>query len=303
VTNGSQGACTLCGSQGETLLTKETTSELVVLARCGRCDAIFNEHWQQLASAETYEYYGERLEWPADRLHDPLNTKRYVELLARLAKDAPGHRLLDVGCGVGHLVKVAADRGWNAEGIELSPEAVEICRRFGLACRVEDFFSGELEGGRYDLITMIEVIEHVQRPQHFLRRAAELLAAGGVLYLTTPNFNALSRRLLGKRWSSISNEHLTYFTPTTLQRTCKRSGFEVLDLETRNISIAELSRIVPRHRASTNFQGSPSASPDYPVRARIESSPVLRRLKRTADRLLTAVGWGETLALTARGNP
>src|SRR4029077_3834385 len=151
--------------------------------------------------------------------------------------------LLDVGCGLGELVRVAVDSGWDARGIELSAEAVAVCRRFDLPCDTTNFFDPALDG-RYGLITMVELIEHVANPRTFFERAAELLEPGGVLYLTTPNFNALGRRLLGPDWPLIGPEHVNYFPPATLQGLVATTPFAVVGLRTKNISPSQVRTFV-----------------------------------------------------------
>lgn len=297
-------SCIGCASSATThVLTKPEPNGDVILHRCHTCGLTFNARWRHLSNAEDYEYYGDRVQWPEERLHDPLNERRYHELLEQLERLTPGRSMLDVGCGAGHLVRVALDRGWDATGIELSPAAVRICERFSLPCRVENLFSPGLDDQRFDLITMIEVIEHVPAPGSFLRRAAQLLTAEGLFYVTTPNFGAFTRRLLRRRWGPISNEHLSYFTPRTLRRLLSAaSAFGQVHMDTRNVSVTELRRLL--HQAaippSDGFQGSPSASADYSARMRMDRSAWLTKVKRAADRVLSVTGTGETITLIAR---
>lgn len=291
--------CIDCGSPGRLRLHK-AAAEDVLLHRCCSCGLVFNARWQLLGRAVTYDYYRDRMAWPDERLHDPLNESRYADLLEGFEGGA--RRLLDVGCGVGHLVQVASERGWEAHGIELSPAAVEVCRRFGLSCRVADFLTEELDPP-YDLITMIEVIEHVQSPGAFFRRADQLLRPGGVLYVTTPNFSALTRRLNGSEWTPISNEHLTYFTPRSIQTVAGRcSRLDNVDIRAHNLSLSEIRKRLKRPSSPSpldvGFAGSPSASPDYAMRRRLEQSPLLQKGKRIANAVLTATKGGETLVGT-----
>lgn len=285
--------CIGCGSLGRSLLHK-TGEEDVLLHRCRSCGLIFNARWASLGGPDIYDYYAERIAWPEERLHDPLNEARYADLLSGF--DLSGRKLLDVGCGVGHLVKVARDQGWEAHGIELSAAAVEVCRRFGLSCRVADFLTDQLDPP-YDLITMIEVIEHVRNPLEFLQRAGRLLAEGGRVYLTTPNFSALTRRLKQSSWSAIGNEHLSYFTTTSLGEYAERAGLVREQIESRNLSVSEL---LPGGRGGKDarFAGSPSESKDYSLRLAANEKSGWRIAKNTVNHVLRRVRGGETLVAT-----
>jgi len=167
--------------------------------RCKSCGFVYLASWEQslAKSQELYDYYGRLSEADLTRRYSPENRARQQELLTALAGHTRGRRLLDVGCGDGQLLQTAKDEGWDAVGIDLAETAILLCHRRGLTASKTDFFDGSLDEKRFDVIVMSELIEHVPSPQRFLKRAEELLDAGGVLYLTTPNFGSLARRMLG----------------------------------------------------------------------------------------------------------
>jgi len=107
-----------------------------------------------------------------------------------------GRTALDVGCGAGLLCEPLARLGASVTGIDAAPEniaAAEIhAAQSGLAI---DYRAGGVEGldGRFDLVTSLEVIEHVSDPTGFVRGLARVLADGGLLILSTPNRTPLSR--------------------------------------------------------------------------------------------------------------
>jgi 2-polyprenyl-3-methyl-5-hydroxy-6-metoxy-1,4-benzoquinol methylase len=95
--------------------------------------------------------------------------------------------LLDVGCGCGHLLREALSRGWRVQGVDPSSESVAHLRSL-----VGDVgFEGTLEtyrtGVAFDVVTLINVLDHVAEPWKELERAAALLKPGGLLYLRIPN--------------------------------------------------------------------------------------------------------------------
>ena len=115
----------------------------------------------------------------------------------------PGGRALDVGCGTGFLLEELARREFSGRGIDLSPESVEIAQR-----RLDELGAGdrltaevgsayEPPAGPYDLITLTDVLEHLEEPRRCVGALAEQLAPGGLLVISTPNRRSLPG---ARRW-------------------------------------------------------------------------------------------------------
>lgn len=119
---------------------------------------------------------------------------------AQSVKPLAGKRALDVGCGAGLLAEPLARLGAAVTGVDAAEENVAAARAHatgsGLAI---DYRAGELASlglGRFDLVTAMEVLEHVADKQAFLGDLARHLAPGGLLVLSTPNRTARSRLVL-----------------------------------------------------------------------------------------------------------
>jgi 2-polyprenyl-6-hydroxyphenyl methylase/3-demethylubiquinone-9 3-methyltransferase len=121
--------------------------------------------------------------------------------------EGPAPRVLDVGCGTGFLLERLAERGYVGVGVDLSPESVEIAGR-----RLEEIGAGdrlravvgsayEPPEGPFDLITLTDVLEHLEDPVACLRALRARLAPGGLLVISTPNRRSLpgARRWVAER--------------------------------------------------------------------------------------------------------
>lgn len=276
--------CLLCGSvDAVSVLSKASETahfEHVEVLRCTACDHRYLAHWADTLSLPLYTYYAERVDWPREQLLDPLNQERYAGLVERFEGKSSGRRLLDVGCGMGHLVKVARERGWDARGIDTSHAAVRLGERLGTGVEELDFFSPSLDDNRFDVIVMTELLEHVPKPLDFLRRSRDLLSAGGLFYLTTPNFNSLTRRIAGAAWAPIHPEHISYFVGSTLARAMRDVGFTVARVGSRNTSPAQILGSLRR--------SSPNADRSAPTASRVNAGSAdatqldaTQRLRRT----------------------
>lgn len=149
-----------------------------------------------------------------------------------------GKRAADVGCGAGLLAEPLARLGAEVTGLDPAPESVAAARIHaegqGLAI---DYRVGSVEAltGPYDLVTSLEVIEHVNEPRIFVQGLADALAPNGLLILSTPNRTATSRLLLialGEGTGRIprgTHDWDKFLAPDELCALLRDAGLEILD--------------------------------------------------------------------------
>ena len=232
MTDGQPVPCALCGgSDTRRVYTKWGWG----IERCRKCGLVYaNPRAPEAAILARYskDYFWNEylpaagapggtvdLEW-LDRRHAPM-----LELIARHA--GTGRRLLEVGTGAGLFLKAASRAGWEASGLELSAEGAAFAReRLGLDVREERAEQMSFSPGTFDAAVMFDVIEHLFDPQAVLAATRRALKPGGILVVSTPNFAALSRFVLGIDWAVLSPlEHTYYYTEATLAAMLKACGF------------------------------------------------------------------------------
>lgn len=152
---------------------------------------------------------------------EPGLKRMYHEHLDGLAHDHPGQRfdrVLDVGCAYGFFLDVARERFSASElvGLDVTPEAERIQER---GYRFERGFVEDvpLPEDHFDLVFLGDAFEHVRDPVRVADKLSRVLAPGGVLILTTVDFDAALARLLGRRWRLMKPpEHLFYWNRRSL---------------------------------------------------------------------------------------
>jgi 2-polyprenyl-3-methyl-5-hydroxy-6-metoxy-1,4-benzoquinol methylase len=155
--------------------------------------------------------------------------RTFGRCLDRIAADAPppGRRVLDVGAASGSFLAEAQRRGYEVSGCEPSEWMCRFAREhYGITIEPATLFDLRREDGSLDLLTMWDVLEHTTDPTAVLRRAHALLAPGGVLALTVPDYGSWAARIMGRRWVFLLTVHLYYFTRDTIDALLRRCGFE-----------------------------------------------------------------------------
>jgi len=230
-------SCKLCGSSTSEPFFFKDGYELRRCSGCGLVRVANPPGPDELARLYSYSSgYGSESTTAAHALRRVRRwAESHLQVLDRHRR--PPGRLLDVGCSNGYFLEAAAGRGWDAEGIDVNEDSVRVALSRNLTARPGALEDADFEPGSFDAVTLWDVIEHVPDPARTLGLARSLLAAGGVLLLSTPNIGGLFPRLsypLGRRtgyWPHAEPpQHLFQFSERTITRLLDSAGLRTIDI-------------------------------------------------------------------------
>ena len=238
-------SCNLCGADAYEVILEPTLSEedfrvsleqlavpqnptiktarIVRCCHCGLCYANPRPRSKQL-----HLLYG-RMSDPNSLDEMPFKLRSGFPYLRKIQMFASGRRLLDIGCYTGFFLKAAQDRGWEVLGLEPSEWAASFAKeKLQLPVITGTLEEANLGASSFDVVTLLEVLEHAADPKNFLKRVHHLLAPEGLIVVAVPDISSFFARVLKERWWFLKPVHLYYFDLKTLSCYLRQAGFQMV---------------------------------------------------------------------------
>jgi SAM-dependent methyltransferase len=274
------------------------------MMQCEACGFIFATSSTDSSAPELYEE-----DWSKTEVHPTFiyshgeytirNEWKLQALLDRLEPFRKTNRLLDVGCSAAFFLKLARDRKWDVQGVEVSDFGVTFSRE-ELKIPV---FQGFLQDAHFpsesfDAAFGSHVIEHVANPVTLLQEMRRVLRPGGALITVLPTqFASPSYRFFGKWTGEGPPRHVSYFTKQVFEDRLRQLGFSV-HFSRQNVEFRKVLSILLRRRASSGTNGVALSS----ASAQESNSPFVRAVKSAVNLAATGFGVGDELTTIAVKN-
>lgn len=236
---GTSPSCLACGRADSTIwavahdVEYVTTSESFTYRRCNACGVLFIQPVPEARLNEIYptNYYSYAApgKSPVHALKSALDRRFFHSILTQLS--GSDLRVLDVGGGAGWELRALREsdpRVSHTQVVDLDAGAAELAASNG-----HQYFCGRIEDyrtdARFDLIVLLNLIEHVKDPGQVLRKVTSLLSPNGLVLLKTPNYDALDARLFRHRnWAGYHcPRHWVLFTMASFVQLAEASGLRV----------------------------------------------------------------------------
>lgn len=228
--------CPVCGSPHATLKFKAkdytVSNELFHIVTCDSCRLIYTN--PRPAANEAGPYYhanayishSDTNEGMVNKLYHAVRHFTLKSKTNWIEPDKKGNKeLLDIGCGNGHFLAAAKEKGWNINGLELDPEtATRAAKLTGLsiASSLKEISAEK----QFQVITLWHVLEHVYELEEYFKFFQQHLAKDGKLLLALPNPASFDANYFGEFWAAYDvPRHIYHFTPATISALAAKYGF------------------------------------------------------------------------------
>lgn len=228
--------CILCGGQDFVGVIEREDLNLFVpgtfrVVRCRNCGLLFQNprptstSWSEIYLSNYDQYQSE-----TQKVRFTAWMQKYGmrKRLRKIEQIHPGGKLCDIGCASGDfLIEVSESSKWDAFGIEPSKEACDLARQRGLIVSNTKLEDVNLEPDTLDVVTMWNVIEHLENPRKSLETINNWLKPGGLIVFNTPNLNSLDHMIFGKYWIGYElPRHYFFFSNSSIASLLSQTGFE-----------------------------------------------------------------------------
>jgi 2-polyprenyl-3-methyl-5-hydroxy-6-metoxy-1,4-benzoquinol methylase len=292
--------CPICGVEGMPLAKRFSINSTPQYMSCVKCKSIYASkkatQKELLAHYSTY-YSTENLQIPDVAKNSLAKTVSTFSKFRTI-----NNTICDIGFGAGALLEAAEALSWECAGSEYSADAIAIGRSRGWEVHEGDMTLKDLPGP-YDVVTIIETLEHVQDPRELLMCASVRIRSGGLLYGTTPNAGSINALLLKQEWSVITfPEHPILISKKALRGLLIETGFTNISIKSRGINPYDL---IAKYKDKLN-PGERSNKPDlgrvdfgYNLNATFSRNLIMRTVKSMIMALLGKTNIGDSLVFSA----
>jgi SAM-dependent methyltransferase len=260
------------------------------LLRCSVCGVIYTpDRPGTEAFSELYDHYYDRARFEIPSV--------VAASLDRLVVSMERYRLtgrwLDIGFGEGGLLSIARRHSWSCYGTEVSPAALEYGARQGWFVTSNPVVDPRFPAHGFDVISMVEILEHLPDPDGVMGIVSQLLRPGGMFYLTTPNAQSLNRLVLGAAWSIFSPpEHMVIWTSTGLCQALARHELTPQRIRTEGLNPNEIFKLL---RPTDNGPTLSRNATGFRLNETFSRSPLRRKMKAGINHCLSMFHLGDSL--------
>lgn len=223
--------CTICKDSKLNILFEKSSFHYV---KCANCSLVFAS--PRLTIDEINRIYKIGFKGKLDKKKNESDQSKYYKTIKSFNKYRSNNRILDIGCFYGTFLNAASDFDWEIYGTEISKDIIPHAKKNTNG----DIRLGELEDinfeeNYFDVIVMMDVIEHLPDPLKTLKEINRILRPGGLLYFDTPNFDSLERKIIGKDLHTIFPWHFYFFNSRTILNLLNKSNFKTQSCYTSGI--------------------------------------------------------------------
>jgi len=164
--------------------------------------------------------------------NDWLKIQRHLLRFKTIRKYQPSGKLFDLGVGWGHFLHTGKLLGYEIDGIEVAEMPIKYAKEYlHLPVDEIDFFDYKPKTDYYDLITMWDVLEHIDRCDEVIDKCHSMLKKNGYLVLQVPQIDSYIATRQKEKWQAMGLDHVNYFSRETIKRLLESKGFKLIRIK------------------------------------------------------------------------
>jgi SAM-dependent methyltransferase len=218
--------CQSCLNNDKNKFTITYTLKNAEVLTCSLCGFLFiPPYWRKQITYESYK--SAAVAEQIRRGNNWLKIQRHKLRLKLIQKYIPSGTMLDVGSGWGHFLLAAQEAGYKIKGVELDKEPfLYSVNDLKLPVENRNFFDFT-DKETFDILTLWDVLEHIDQADAFVANCARLTNEGGYLVLQVPQIDSWVARRKKDSWNMMGLDHVNYFSRSTIRNILGRHGYEV----------------------------------------------------------------------------
>jgi len=255
--------CVVCGNDTPQNFKEKYDKESFAIYECNDCNFVFvPPYYRKQIAYDNYKDESVRKQIQAG--NNWLKIQRHMLRIDLIKRFKPTGKLFDLGAGWGHFMLAAKEGGYDIYGIEISKQNYEYARNeLNLPVDNLDFFKMP-EEEKFDIITLWDVLEHIDAADTVVEKCNKLLAKDGYLFIQVPQEDSLFARMFKGNWGMMTIDHVNYFSRPTITKLLESHNFKVesikSSLELKNVLVYY---ILPKLKRKTTHQIHASERQEY----------------------------------------
>jgi len=217
--------CIVCNNSNKTQFQIRFRKSNCVVVKCNVCSFHFIP-----------PYFRKQVDYSEYKSQDVANQVKQADVWIKIQRNLLRYQLIhrfnkqgsvyDVGVGFGHFILTGKQLGHEVYGVELSKANAEFVTN-ELKLDIEhNSFLEVAEDKKYDIVTLWDVLEHIDEGDKIIEKAARIMPVGGFLFIQVPQFDSFFATLLNDKWWAMGLDHVNYFSKKTIKKLLDTNGFK-----------------------------------------------------------------------------
>lgn len=218
--------CCVCGNTEKSGFSVRFQKNGVNIMQCNNCSFIFIPPYYR-KNISYVDYKDEKVADAVRKGNNWIKIQRNLLRYDLIRKFVPKGKLFDLGVGWGHFLLAGKKLGYDVYGIEISHQPYLYSKNdLGLPVDRIDFFEMP-EDNKYDVLTMWDVLEHIDAADKVVEKCARMINKGGYIFIQVPQIDSFIAKRAQASWNMMGLDHVNYFSKKTLTLLLEKNGFKV----------------------------------------------------------------------------